>query len=168
MICKNCSAEIDNSASFCVVCGTPVEKAQPVYQAPEQPAYQAPAYQAPEQPAYQAPAYQAPEQPAYQPPVYQAPVAPAPAVVQPAIVADNKALAPVTSIGQYIGWSLVTMIPLIGFIMMIVWAIDTRNMNRANYFRAIWVVALISVVLIILPFFLLGGAALLGGGAMYY
>lgn len=146
MICKNCSAEIDNAASFCVVCGNPVEKAQPVYQAPEQPVYQAPAYQAPIAPP---------------------PPAPVPTVVQQTIVSD-KALAPVTSIGQYIGWSLITMIPLIGFIMMIVWAIDSSNMNRANYFRAIWVVALISVVLIVLPFFLLGGAAILGGGAMYY
>lgn len=147
MICKNCSAEIDNAAAFCVVCGNPVEKAQPVYQA------------APEQPVYQQPAYQAPIAP---PP----PAPPAPAVVQQTIVTDK--LAPVTTIGQYIGWSLITMIPLIGFIMMIVWAIDSSNMNRANYFRAIWVVALISVVLIVLPFFLLGGAAILGGGAMYY
>lgn len=123
MICKNCNAEIDNSSVFCINCGTPVET-EPV----QQQTYQQPAYQyQPEQPVYQQQTYQQPayQQPVYQQPVYQQPVAPA-----------QPETAPVTKIGSYIGWFLVPCIPLIGFIMMIVFAVDGTNKNRANYFRA--------------------------------
>ncbi len=153
MKCPVCDTQLPDSNKFCNVCGTPITAQAPAVPVAPQPV------QAPEQPVYQPyeqPVYQPYEQPVYQPPVVTAP----PTVIHQTLVADRN-LAPVTTIGQYIGWSFVTMIPLIGFIMMIVWAIDSSNMNRANYFRAIWVVFLITILLVVLPFFLLGGAAVL-------
>lgn len=158
MICKNCNAEIVDSAAFCTSCGTPVEKAQPayqpIYQQPEQPVYQQPVYQQPEQPAYQQPVYQQPEQPVYQQPVYQQPQA----VIQNNNVIQQEETAPITKISSYIGWSLVPYIPIVGFILMIVFAVDGKNKNRANYFRAMFLVALIVILISILPIILIGPA----------
>ena len=67
MFCSKCGTQLEDSASFCFRCGSPVPPA--VQQAYQQPVYQQPAYQ---QPAYQQPAYQ---QPVYQQPAYQQPVA---------------------------------------------------------------------------------------------
>lgn len=129
MICKNCSAEIDNSSAFCTHCGAPVER-EPVYQ--QQSAYQP----APEQPVYQ--------QPVYQKPPYQAQQT----VYQPNTVAQPET-APVTKIKSYIGWSLIPCIPIVGFILMIVFAVDGSNKNRANYFRAQFAVMGIAVAICI-------------------
>ena len=70
MICKICNAEIDDSAAFCINCGTPVEiepvKPQPSPKPAAQPTYQQNAYQ-----AYQQNTYQAYQQNAYQQDSYQ-------------------------------------------------------------------------------------------------
>jgi len=161
MICKNCNAEIDNSSVFCINCGTPVEtepvkeQPQPVYQ--QQSAYQQPVYQ--QQPAYQQPVYQQPayQQPAYQQPVYQQPVYQQPVYDEEYEDADN--LAPITRVGQYIGWFFIALIPIIGFpILSIVFACirNKNNKNRANFFAAIW--AFLGILLAIAAF----GALLVG------
>lgn len=139
MICKNCNAEIDNSSAFCINCGTPVENgpaAQPVYQ---QPAYQP----QPEQPVYQQQSYQ-----------YQQYRQPAQTYYsEPAPVAQAET-APVTKIKSYIGWFFINYIPVIGFILAIVFAVDSNNKNRANFFRAqfaiMGIVIAISILLAII------------------
>lgn len=82
MICTKCGAEIPEGAKFCINCGNAAAAAepapqveQPVYEAPQQPAYEQPpvyaaAPAAPQQPQYQQPQY-APPQPQYQQPQYQ-------------------------------------------------------------------------------------------------
>ena len=67
MICPTCGAQIDDNATFCTQCGSPVQNNTTPEYAPmedhptelfeETPAYEAPAY---ETPAYDAPAYDAP------------------------------------------------------------------------------------------------------------
>ncbi len=42
----------------------------------------------------------------------------------------------------------VTAIPVIGFIMMIVWCFTGDNESRKNYFRAIWAWILVFIALI--------------------
>ena len=136
MICKNCNAEIDDSSVFCINCGTPIETEpekpqQPVYQQPQQPAYQ-------QQPVYQQqPAYQ--QQPVYQQPVYD----------------ENyeEETAPITRVGQYVGWFFLLCIPIVGFpILAIVFACirNKNNKNRANFFAAIW--AFLGILLAIAAF----------------
>ena len=132
MVCRRCNTEIGN-APYCTVCGTPAET-QPAYQ----PAYQQPAYQ---QPGYQQPEYQQPQ-----------------TIIQNNNIVQQEETAPITSIGSYIGWSLIPSIPLIGLILVIVFACDGKNKNRANYFRALLIMSLIASVLILVPFFIFGGA----------
>ena len=48
---------------------------------------------------------------------------------------------------QYLIMMIVPMIPIVGFILMIIWAIggSNTNVNRRNYARAYWILALISL-----------------------
>ncbi len=57
---------------------------------------------------------------------------------------------PVTSIGKYLLWWLVGFIPLVGFILTIVFAVDNSNKNRANFFRAQLIIMAIGVLLSII------------------
>ena len=68
--------------------------------------------------------------------------------------------APVTTIGQYIGRMLVGAIPLIGWIIAIIFAIDSSNKNRANFFRAQIVMFLIVVLLAVAAILIFGSSAL--------
>ena len=158
MICKNCGNEVDESYAFCDKCGAPVkatvtsEPQSPVNPVPpvsQQPASQQPA---PQQPAPQQPA---PQQPVYQqaPPIYQNP----PYAYQNVNPGYNQPdMSPTTTIGQYIGWLLIGSIPIIGWILVIIFALDSSNKNRANFFRA-----QIVMILIFVGVFLLFGSVLL-------
>lgn len=55
MFCSKCGTQIDDSASFCFRCGSPVPQAAQNANAYQQPQYQQPQYQ---QPQYQQPVYQ--------------------------------------------------------------------------------------------------------------
>jgi hypothetical protein len=59
------------------------------------------------------------------------------------------------SVGRWMWIMFVTAIPIIGFIMMIVWAFAGENESRKNYFRAIFAWFLIVLALVV-------GLALLG------
>lgn len=71
---------------------------------------------------------------------------------------------PVTTIGQYILWALVGLIPLVGFILTIVFAVDSSNKNRANFFRAQLILMAIGIVLSIIMFIVMfsAGMSMLG------
>jgi hypothetical protein len=62
----------------------------------------------------------------------------------------NELNAPMT-VGQYILFFLISMIPLVGFIMLLVWAFSNEtNINRKNLARAMLIWTLIAVVLSII------------------
>jgi phosphoglycerol transferase MdoB-like AlkP superfamily enzyme len=67
--------------------------------------------------------------------------------------------APVISLGEWIITLIVLAIPLIGLIMMLVWAFSSStNPSKQNFCRASLLFAVIAIVL----FLLFGGLAILG------
>lgn len=56
----------------------------------------------------------------------------------------------------YFGYSILFAIPLIGFILAIVFAFDNSNLNRRNFARSYFCGLLIAVILIILFAVLVG------------
>ncbi len=68
---------------------------------------------------------------------YQYPQAPAPQYVAPAVtqvvVPQATNMSPTVTIGEWFILLLVEGLPIIGFIMMIVWAFDSTKPSRANF-----------------------------------
>lgn len=60
------------------------------------------------------------------------------------------------SVGSWMWMMFVTAIPVIGWIMVLVWAFAGRNESRKNYYRAIlaWMLVLVALIL---------GLVLIGG-----
>lgn len=90
-----------------------------------------------------------------------------PPINQPVYVAPfsvREATEPVTTIGQYILWWFVGLIPLVGFILTIVFAADSSNKNRANFFRAQLIIMAVCIGLSIFMFIAMitAGVTLLG------
>lgn len=101
-----------------------------------------------------------------------APATPPTAYQQPAYTApaSNQALAPVMSVGSYIGMMLLACIPLVGFILLLVWAFGSNeNPNKKNYARAVLLLSVIAIVISIIFIIATGGlmAALLSGYSYY-
>lgn len=125
MICPVCGTENANS-TFCINCGVNLSNGD---------SGKAPANQ---QSSYSQPTYQ---QPAYQRPAYQQPVQ------QPAIPEQYK---PISAWG-YFGYQLLFSIPLVGFIMLLVFSFGgSHNINLKNYARSYWCAFLIYLILGIL------------------
>lgn len=83
--------------------------------------------------------YSAYQQPAYQQPAYQ----------QPTIPAEYK---PISAWG-YFGYQLLFAIPLVGFIMLLVFSFGgSTNINLKNYARSYWCGLLISTILFVVIF----------------
>ena len=53
------------------------------------------------------------------------------------------------SVGSWMWMMFVTAIPIVGLIMMIVWAFTGENETRKNYFRAIWAWVFVLVTLVV-------------------
>ena len=130
MKCPSCNLELGENAKFCPICGANVIRTAPE---PAEIPVEQPSFKAPEAPTVEQPVFKAPAQP-----VYQAPVAPA----KP----EQKLLSP----WGYIGWSILFSIPLVGFILLIVFSFDNSNLNRRNYARSYWCALLLAVIFVIL------------------
>lgn len=104
------------------------------------------------------------EQPVQQP---VQPVAPTPA---PAPVAPTPAPAPVApnipeeykpiSMWGYFGYELLFSIPCVGFIVLLVMAFGSKNVNVKNFARSYFCYMIIAAVAFALFFFVFGGAAI--------
>ncbi|MDD2635178.1 MAG: zinc ribbon domain-containing protein [Bacteroidales bacterium] len=115
----------------------PPQQQPPQQQAPPPPQQAPPQQQAP-QPQYQQPQaqyqtsqpqYQQPQQPQAQ--NYNAPK-----------------LYPPIKTGEWIGVMIIMMIPIINFIMLLVWAFGTGNPNKSNWAKATLLIGIITSVLI--------------------
>lgn len=89
-----------------------------------------------------------------------------PAPVQPAFhpvspAPENKLLGP----WAYFGLQLLFSIPIVGFVLLIVFSLDNSNLNRRNFARSYWcglIVGLIIAILLVIVFVVTGaGAAIL-------
>lgn len=65
-------------------------------------------------------------------------------------VAENVEMAPVMSVFSYVILLLLSAIPILGTILIIVFAIDSSNKNKSNYCRAIIVFWLIGALIVVL------------------
>ena len=86
---------------------------------------------------------------------------PAPPVVPPVAAPETKLLGP----WAYFGLQLLFSIPLVGFILLIVFSVDNSNLNRRNFARSYWCSLIVAVVIVLALAVLLiatgAGAALL-------
>ncbi len=58
-----------------------------------------------------------------------------------------KAYKPITPWG-YIGWSFLFSIPVVGFVLLIVFSFKKSNINRRNFARSYWCALLLLVILL--------------------
>ena len=158
MFCENCGANLPDDSKFCTGCGTTIENAA----APVQPVRAAtPATPPPRpQPVYVPPQPQRPVQPAYTPP--QQPYYNNQAAGYGVLQANREPLG----VGSYIGMFFLSAIPMVGFIMLLVWAFGSSvNLNKKNYARAILIMGLIGVAVWVVIFVIglaVGGSILNG------
>lgn len=65
----------------------------------------------------------------------------------------------------YFGYNILFAIPLVGFILLIVFSLDNANINRRNYARSFFIGLLITVIIlvvfIVLSLILFGGIGVL-------
>lgn len=68
---------------------------------------------------------------------------------QPPVIEIPKAYKPMSPWG-YIGWSILFAIPVVGFILLIVFSFNKTNLNRRNYARSYWCALLIVIILVLI------------------
>ena len=142
--CTNCGATLDDDKKFCTECGASVNEG-PAAPPPPPPPQSAPQPQAAPVYAQTATATMPPSQSAYQPAAaYGGDMAPA----------KGSKYEPITTKG-FIGIMLLMCIPIVGQILMIVWALGgCRKINKRNLARA----SLIMMVVALVISFLIGMA----------
>ncbi len=62
------------------------------------------------------------------------------------IPAEYKPLSP----WAYFGYSILFSIPLVGFILLIVFSLDNSNINRRNFARSYWCTLILLVIIFII------------------
>ena len=75
---------------------------------------------------------------------------------------SNQKLEKPVSVGNWMLTIIIFSIPVVGFIMMIVWALGgTSSVSKRNYFRASLLLLFIGLVAVILLILAFGGLAML-------
>lgn len=152
MICKNCSAQIPDGSKFCTACGHKIVVEPFVASKPQQPPQQPPQTQHTQTPLQAQPTQVPPQVQQGQGAPYNLNDA------QQQTVSKNTALdAPLTVLDFFL-MSLLSFVPIIGFIFLLIWAFSgNTNINRKNYARAALIWILVSVGLMILLTIIGGG-----------
>lgn len=164
MICKNCSAQIPDGSKFCTACGHKIVVEPFVASKPQQPPQTEPTQVPPQAQHMQTQHTQVPSQAPYTqiPPQVQQGQAPPYNLngTQQQTVSKNTALdAPLTVLDFFL-MSLLSFVPIIGFIFLLIWAFSgNTNTNRKNYARAALIWILVSIGLVIL-------LSIIGGGIL--
>lgn len=149
MFCENCGKNLPDGARFCNGCGAKTAPAQAARQEAERPAVNT----AP--PPVYTPTAQTPPQNTYTPPASYSP---------------QRGSEPLR-VGQYIAMFLLQCIPLVGIILLFVWAFSsTENPNKKNYARAVLILSVIGLILSIIFGTVIAGiiSELIRGTGGYY
>ena len=138
--CTQCGATLPDETRFCTECGATLPGgADP---APPPPQAESPIQSPP--PQQSAPP---PQQPVYQQPAYQQPAPPAPPPIDPDRPPKGSKYEPIST-GGFIGIFLLLCIPIIGFILMIVWACGgCRKVTKRALARAMLIFTAITLVI---------------------
>lgn len=139
MFCRECGAEIKNNGKFCPVCGTKVKNMQQCFEEEKN--------------------YVDIEE--IRIPVKENAAQTVATNIESSI--NNSNLAEVMSVWSYVGLFIIGAIPIVGIIVIIIFAINSSNKNKTNYCRAIIVLWLIGVILT-----LLFGASIFGLSTSIY
>ena len=135
--CTNCGATLDDDKKFCTECGASVNDAPAGAAAPPPPPPQAAPQAAPVY-AQAATATMPPPQSAYQPAAAYGGDVPPP---------KGSKYEPITT-GGFIGIMLLMCIPIVGQILMIVWALGgCRKINKRNLARASLIMMVVALVI---------------------
>ena len=136
--CTSCGATLDDDKKFCTECGTSVNEAPAGAAPPPPPPQAAPQPQAAPVYAQTDTATMPPPQSAYQPAAaYGGDMAPA----------KGSKYEPITT-GGYIGIMLLMCIPVVGQILMIIWALGgCRKINKRNLARASLIMMVVALVI---------------------
>ncbi len=138
--CPSCGAQSPDSVQYCTNCGAALPAAS-TYPAQSRPAQ------------YAAPAQNSPQY-SYQ--------QPAPVIVNNQlgqVPSQYKPLSP----WAYFGYSLLFTLPLIGIIMLFVYAFDGSNLNRRNFARSYFIGLILAVIVsIVVGILVATGAVVLG------
>jgi len=141
--CQNCGTNMDEGVKFCTSCGTAVPNGadhQQTHQLGEQ--HQTPAQTAPQAANNQQPVTQTPHgQPTPQP---------TPQLGKNAVIGTFG----------WLGTLILFAIPVVGFVLCIVWAFGSSNQNRRNFSRACLILSLIVIALSAVFAFILGPMAM--------
>lgn len=125
MFCQNCGNKVEDGALFCDNCGAKIER---------------PGADVP--PEQQRSTQQTP------PPRQQA----QPIVIQQKTITESdlpvqyRPLSP----WAYFGYNLLFAIPIVGFILLIVFSCSSDNINRRNYARSFWCSLILAVVIVVI------------------
>ena len=142
MFCSNCGKQLPDKARFCDACGSPVrEPVQAAAPAPEPVPVKTPE-PAPEPVRIPAPEPEHVDEPLFTP------------EPDPVVPEENRPLGP----WAYFGYSLLFSIPVIGFILLIVFSFAGKNVNRKNFARSYWcwLILIVAIVLILTVVLLTG------------
>lgn len=126
MFCSKCGHEMKEGIRFCPACGNPVKKIEG--QSVEVREREKGSTLGQDEP-YAAPQFSNLTTPKVE-------------------VEDNT--ADIVSTWSFVGWRIIEMIPIVGFIVMIVFALDKSERNRANYAKAYFLIMVIQILLFVL------------------
>ena len=130
MFCSNCGAKLSDGVKFCESCGHPVAQ-QADTPKPEQPIF----IPIPPKDGEQTKA----EPPKVDEPIFE----PDP---DPVVPEENRPLGP----WAYFGYGLLFLIPVVGFVLLIVFSFAGKNVNRKNFARSYWCWAILCLALILI------------------
>lgn len=151
MTCKNCGAFCADNSTICENCGSQLENVS-AYQSANNSQQMNGGYQEPQPYNNGQQYYQQPSQNQYQTPF-----------TAPQTQAEEH-----VSVKEWFLSMLILMIPIVGIVMVFVWAFgDSTKKSKSNYFKAYLIWLLILVVLSIIIAILIAALGI-GLGSMYY
>lgn len=162
MLCDNCAKILPDNAQICDGCGKPVARREDLHNVsqaatsgpPPLPGAPTPPPMPSTPPSAPQGQYAPPPPPPHQP--YATPMGSP--YQQPYARPPYGENAPVVTVGEWMIYDLIMMIPFVNFIVLLVWAFGNTNPNRRNKARAglIWMAIGIGFFIVLV---LLGGLA---------